>query len=402
MNQITEEALASIEFRVSFEHHGVRHTDCRFARRVNLWRDLLPRRLSDGLMGKQRGDRVVVDFEPDEIVARQDPKKILEIPRHRLDESLMAEFFMRPRFGRFYPRGLLKEVPGIFRQNREPFRCVGVNGSHLTADLNHPLAAKRLRVEAQVTDVREKFDERGGTSADWAEVVVDGAGMQARVNAAATDFFSDDPFARRDETDDQRFYRKPRLVKHIDDAAIDVISGLYGKLIRPNSDVLDLMSSWISHVPEALELNSLTGLGMNADELQANRRLTDHVVHDLNRDAHLPFDAASFDAAICTVSVEYLNRPFEVFEDLARVLKPGGLLVHTVSNRWFPPKAIRIWPELHEFERMGLISEYFFASGKYRGLQTYSLRGLPRPEDDRYYGRIMESDPVYAVWGYRV
>jgi SAM-dependent methyltransferase len=399
MNHISPEALASIEFRVSFEHEGVRHTDCRYAPRVNLWRDLLPRKLYNGLMGKQRGDRVVIDFQPEEIVAPRDRKKIFEVPHHRLDESLMARFSIQPRFGRFYPCGLLKDVPGIFRQNRAPFRCVGSNGANLTADLNHSLAGRTLCVEAHVADVREKFDERGGTAVDWVEVALEGSGMQARVNGTATDFFSDDPFARADEGNDQLFYRKPRLVKHIDDRAIEVIRGLYGKLIRPDSDVLDLMSSWISHVPEDLQLKSLTGLGMNADELRANRRLTDHVVHDLNQNACLPFDANSFDAVICTVSVEYLTRPFEVFENLARVLKPGGLLVYTVSNRWFAPKVIRIWPQLHEFERLGLILEYFLASGLYCDVQTYSLRGLPRPEHDPYYGEFLESDPVYAVWG---
>jgi len=100
--------------------------------------------------------------------------------------------------------------------------------------------------------------------------------------------------------------------------------------------------------------------------------------------------------------VEYLTRPFEVFEDVARVLKPGGHFIHTFSNRWFPPKVIRIWPELHEFERIGMVLEYFLKSGKYRGLETYSKRGLPRPENDKYCGQIPYADPVYAVWGQKV
>jgi SAM-dependent methyltransferase len=102
---------------------------------------------------------------------------------------------------------------------------------------------------------------------------------------------------------------------------------------------------------------------------------------------------------MCTVSVEYLTHPLAVFSEVARVLRPGGRFVVTVSNRWFPPKAIRVWKELHEFERMGLVMEYFLLSGAFRRLQTQSMRGLPRPADDKYAHQLMHSDPVYAVWG---
>jgi hypothetical protein len=102
---------------------------------------------------------------------------------------------------------------------------------------------------------------------------------------------------------------------------------------------------------------------------------------------------------ICTVSVEYMTRPFEVFLDVARILKPNGHFIHTFSNRWFPPKVISLWQELSEFERMGLVLEYFLRSGFYGSLETYSSRGWPRPETDRYYPDLMTADPVYAVWG---
>jgi SAM-dependent methyltransferase len=163
--------------------------------------------------------------------------------------------------------------------------------------------------------------------------------------------------------------------------------------------VLDLMSSWRSHVPESLPLGSLVGLGLNAEEMADNPQLTEYVVYDLNTDPRLPFEDRRFDAVICTVSVEYMTRPFEVFRDVARILRPEGLFIHTLSNRWFPPKAIRIWEELSEFERMGLVSEYFLESGSYDNLKTYSARGWPRPETDRYYPGLLTADPVYAVLG---
>jgi SAM-dependent methyltransferase len=96
-----------------------------------------------------------------------------------------------------------------------------------------------------------------------------------------------------------------------------------------------------------------------------------------------------------------MTRPFEVFEEVARILRPGGFFVVTFSNRWFPPKVVRIWQEMHEFERVGLVLEYFLRSGAYHHLKTYSIRGLPRPESDKYYPNIPVSDPVFAVWGQR-
>ncbi|MCO6412416.1 MAG: class I SAM-dependent methyltransferase, partial [Thiogranum sp.] len=211
----------------------------------------------------------------------------------------------------------------------------------------------------------------------------------------------DDAFARDDTSADSEFYRQPRLVSHIDTCASDVIGELYRQWIRGDSRVLDLMASWDSHLPDALAIARLTGLGLNADELAHNKRLDDYVIQDLNRETRLPFDDGGFDAVICTVSIEYLVRPLEVFAEVARVLKPGGRFIVTFSNRWFPPKAIRIWQVLHDYERMGLVLEYFLDGGLFAELETWSLRGLPRPKDDKYADRLANADPVYAVCGTR-
>jgi SAM-dependent methyltransferase len=140
---------------------------------------------------------------------------------------------------------------------------------------------------------------------------------------------------------------------------------------------------------------------MNAEELAANPLLGERLVHDLNLEPRLPFEDQRFDAVVCTVSVEYLTRPFEVFAEVRRVLRPGGRFIVTFSNRWFPPKVIQAWQEAHEFERPGLVLEYFLRAGGFCDLETFSLRGLPRPADDKYADRLAHADPVYAVWGNR-
>lgn len=166
--------------------------------------------------------------------------------------------------------------------------------------------------------------------------------------------------------------------------------------------VRDLMSSWDSHIPVNVRPAQVTGVGMNEMELSKNSGLSDYVVHDLNANPTIPMPTANYDVVLCTVSVEYLIHPKAIFDEAARVLRPGGVFVVTYSNRWFPPKAIRLWTELHEFERTGLVLEYFRSTGLFCEYQTYSIRGLMRPRHDNYFGSLPFSDPVYAVWGQRV
>ncbi len=397
--KIYDDALAEMDFRVSWEHDGIRHTACQHAQRVNFWRDLLPAGLGEAV-ARQPGIRsVALEFQPGQALPPPSPAAVHRVRRTEVEKRRFAGIEIEPRYGRFYPRGILRGVPGVFRENIQPFRCTGLETEWLAADLNHPLSGKKLAVDVSIQDIRPKFEEHGGATVDWLETALTGPGMQARANGVPTHFFDERPFARTDENEDGVFYDRPRLVNHIDDAAIGIVSGLYGRLIPPGADVLDLMGSWTSHLPADIELKSLTVLGMNLDELNANPRASERVVYDLNLQPVLPFDDGRFDAVICTVSVEYLIRPFEVFDEVARVLRPGGRFILTFSNRWFPPKVIRVWPELHEFERMGMVLEYFLKSSQYKRLETFSVRGLPRPVNDKYYGQMHHADPVYAVWG---
>lgn len=193
---------------------------------------------------------------------------------------------------------------------------------------------------------------------------------------------------RVDPSDDATFYSIPRLVAHIDEGAIARVTDHIRRLVSPGSAVLDLMSSYYSHLPPDLSLAAVIGLGMNAEELAANRQLTDRLVHDLNRDPSLPFPERRFDAVICTVSVQYLTRPIDVFAELRRVLRPGGPLLVTFSNRCFPSKAIRAWRERDDAGHVALVRGYFPAAG-----------GWTEPEVASHTPAW--GDPLYAVWARR-
>lgn len=195
-------------------------------------------------------------------------------------------------------------------------------------------------------------------------------------------------FRRSDESPDERFYATPRLVTHIDDRAIEAVTQLYRELFPAGGTILDLMSSWVSHLPPEVEYGRVVGLGMNERELQSNPRLDDFTVQNLNENPRLPYETGEFDGAGICVSVDYLTRPVEVLREVGRVLKPGGPLVITFSNRCFPTKAVDVWHRLNDEGRMRLVEVYLRDAGNFRDIRS----------EDRS-PRRMFSDPLYAVIG---
>jgi len=210
--------------------------------------------------------------------------------------------------------------------------------------------------------------------------------LTVRYFMAADNPFQPEHFAREDEAGDDQFYSIPRIVAHIDDQAIAALSAFYARSLKPGGDVLDLMSSCISHLPEAPKLASVTGLGMNMVELEANPRLTARVVHDLNRDPCLPFADATFDACLIAVSVQYLIRPVEVFAEIGRVLKPGAPCIVSFSNRCFWTKAVAVWRALDDEGHCKLVDMYFRLAGRFDEPEVRDLSPAP--------GR---TDPMFAV-----
>ncbi|HXQ09568.1 MAG TPA: methyltransferase domain-containing protein [Caulobacteraceae bacterium] len=159
------------------------------------------------------------------------------------------------------------------------------------------------------------------------------------------------------------FYLEPRLVTHVDDAAIAALTDLYRAVLPAGGVILDLMSSWVSHLPDDVAYREVIGHGMNVTELDANPRLDRWFIRDFNREPRLPLEDASIDAAMMCVSVQYLQRPIELFADVARVLKPGAPLVVSFSNRCFPTKAVAIWWGLGESGHGDLVRLYLAGAG---------------------------------------
>ena len=154
--------------------------------------------------------------------------------------------------------------------------------------------------------------------------------------------YSPADFSRMDESNDAIFYDSPRLCYHIDDAAVSALTEYYSGALKEGDDVLDICSSWVSHYPKDFKGGRVAGLGMNENELSQNPQLTEFVAKDLNEDPKFPFEDASFDKVTCVVSIDYLNKPKEIFEEIGRVLRPGGECLISMSNRCFPTKAFQV------------------------------------------------------------
>ena len=211
---------------------------------------------------------------------------------------------------------------------------------------------------------------------------------------------SQNGFERQDESPDERFYAQPRFVSHIDAGAIAAVTNLYREFIPgsiedsatvPGVAVLDLMASWISHFPNEAHYARAIGLGMNRAELERNPKLTGFVVQDLNQNSSLPFEAASFDAACCCVSIDYLTDPVAVLREVSRVLKNDAPFVVSFSNRCFPSKAVRVWLETDDAGHLDLIESWMLEAGNWAGIEK--LDRSPGKHGSRF------GDPLWAVVG---
>lgn len=381
---------------IAWSRDNISHLEHYRVDRLNCWRDLVPGSFLAQSLGAMDDEPVTREFAPGTLVPPYDPSLVLELPKARLNNTVDFDA-LAP--GRFYPQGLISGIPGVFKGNMTPFKCIGKTEQGITADLNHALA--RVPLVLTLRDmVREPVaGERGGSCVDWMDMILSGPGMQAVSGTDIKAFSNKGYFRRADDSPDDLFYRRERLVHHIDARARKTLSQWYGNILPKGGRILDLMASWESHLPQGLACADIHGLGMNKKELSANKALTGMTVQDLNQSPALAFPDQSFDAVVCSLSVEYLTNPVRVFREAARVLKPGGVFALAFSNRWFPEKTIRVWPHLHEFERMGLVLDYFSAAGGFGNLATVSFRGYPRPMDDPYYPGQKFSDPVYGVRG---
>lgn len=312
------------------------------------------------------------------------PQGQLHLPLNNFKQQLVPL-----HLGRFYPTRVLtvsENMPG------DMFRVISLDALGFRADFNHPLA------QVPVESGHVQLDGFGAGTTPPAELLRWG-GVELPLAGGTTDFQDADAFTREDEAADSEFYNTPRKLLHVDQVCAQRIAAFYAQHLRPAESVLDLMAAWRSQLPE--NLGNVTGLGMNAEEMTDNPQLQSWVCHDLNANPHLPFEDGAFDAVTNTVSIEYLTQPMAVLQEVQRVLKPGGKVLISLSNRFFPPKAIMLWKRLHPMERLAWVVQCLQGAG-FGEIETLVERGLKRDPNDRYAQQFKEMDPLFTVFARKV
>jgi len=290
--------------------------------------------------------------------------------------------------GRFYPAGVLntdEQLPGTL------FRVLELSSDYLRADFNHPLAGRKCKLGMETGSDHARGNANPEALLNW-------AGIDTPLPDGEVDYSDTYAFTRDDDAPDSVFYTTPRRVMHIDTVCAKRITAFYRNHLRAGDTVLDLMAGWHSHL--AGHAGDIIGLGMNAEEMADNPQLRSHVVHDLNATPRLALDDASFDVVVNTVSIEYLTQPLAVLKEAQRIIKPGGKLLITFSNRFFPPKVIALWKQLHPVERLNWVAQLVHAAG-FSEIQTRVERGLERDTADPYYPQLAEMDPVFGLSAYK-
>ena len=224
--------------------------------------------------------------------------------------------------------------------------------------------------------------------------------------------YSERDLSVEDPSPDENFYSVPRFVTHIDDNAIAKLREYYGHVLPKKGAILDLCSSWVSHLPRELEEIAtktarssitesqdtlsdrleVTGIGMNNDELNANPVLRHRILQNLNKDPDLPSNIGPFDAVACVASIDYLTSPQQVLASIHKRMKEGASIHLVVTNRCFPSKAVRRWLMVSEDERLGMVGDYLWFSG----FKEVEIMALVDPLSDRF------SDPLWVVRGRKV
>ncbi len=198
-----------------------------------------------------------------------------------------------------------------------------------------------------------------------------------------------------DDTDDGLFYDAPRFVTHVDEGFIQQLTDLYQSRLKPNTRIFDMMSSWVSHLPEEIKFAHVEGHGLNAEELARNPLFDHYFVQNLNQDPKLPLEDQSFDAVLNTVSVQYVQYPEAIFTEIHRILKPGGIAIISFSNRMFYQKAIAAWRDGSEASRVELVKQYFKAVPGFTEPEVVAQRSQT-PSLFQMFG-LPGGDPFYAV-----
>jgi len=392
---MTEEKLVSVDFKLEWKSQCAKHTDVFHVSNIDLINDNFPAGFAEKIAALKVGESFNQTFQAKELLGEDfSSKNVISFDTEHFNQNFKNQN-SPPMLYRFYPSAIAWQGLDSYETDTKPFRLISINESNMVGDRNHPLAKYYLTLTATKTEESDNpIKERAALNITKI-ITMKGPGMQVPFEYGDSIFLDNYPFS----TDDERSNTARKFDKKIDDSTTTEIAKLHTQLLLKHSKVLDLVSDSETYLEANYETGLLTGLGYNENKLAANPLLDTYHVQNLNEDTGLPFETDSFDDAICSLSIETLIDPLAIMRELSRVIKPGGKFIVTFTNRYDTEKTIRLWPQLHLFERMQLVLEYFRQASGFDNLETYSKRGLPLSKNDKLSEQKTISDPIFAVWG---
>ena len=198
---------------------------------------------------------------------------------------------------------------------------------------------------------------------------------------------------KSDISDDEIFYQQPRFVHHLSDSFRTRLTSLYSEYLLNHHIILDLMSSWVSHLPTNIRYKKVIGHGMNQAELSSNERLDSFFVQNLNKKQNMPIEDSSIDVGLIVAGWQYLQYPEKVSLELSRIIKSDSLLIISFTNRAFWTKAPNIWTYSSEEKRIEYVTSVLTANG-WRIEKVLN----EKTQDKKLFGFYSsESDPFFSV-----
>lgn len=404
ITSVDSDSILSASVAIQWGGFDCQFTDWRYFPVLNLRCDHLPTEIQSQFTGKTCGDLIKHTFEAGELIPDRRTDLLQNIAGNCFQPPNQNRTTIAPLIGRFYPQDDFHNVAGIYQGNKFPCRVTAVSKDRLSLDLNHPLAGKKITMMLRIESIKNSPVERGGRCNDIVAELCDmGPGMQDRLAEHETDFLSDNPFERIDNNDDTEYFQRPRLTPYWDALALQQVSEFYARHVAPRSNILDLMAGVHSPLQEAnINAVSVTAAGLNQQELDANKICSRTIVLDVNNITHLPFEDAEFDVVLIHAAIEYVIHPQVILNEISRILKPAGKIIISFTNRGESQKSIRIWSEIENFERPGLVLSYLRSQGNFGHFESFSKRGLLRPDNDQLSSELIFSDPVYIVQGEKI
>ncbi|MGK0270099.1 MAG: ubiquinone/menaquinone biosynthesis C-methylase UbiE [Cocleimonas sp.] len=387
--------LADIEFTLEWKSSFATHTDVYYVQNVDPVNDKFPLDLGEKIAKLKTGGNYSQTFPAKDLLQESfSTDKVTHFKTDLFDTHFKGQN-SPPMLYRFYPSAIVWEGLESLQTDYTPFRLISSNDENMVADRNHPLAKYYISLTARkVREYKTSNDHDIPKKHIGKLITSKGPGMQAPFEYGDSVFFDKYPFDLNiiDKNDNY-------LKQQLDLNTTKEISQLYSEHLSKHSKVLDLMSCGSSYLAEDYKTGMLTGIGPNETTLSKNQRLDTYQVQDLNSDSILPFETNSFDDAICTCSIENLTDPLKVIQEVARVVSPGGKFIITFSGNKPAANSINLWQQLHPFERIQLVLEYFRHTGLFKELNTFSKRGILQSKGIKKSKQDPLSNPVYAVWG---